>query len=84
MLKILVCVKQVPDVDLVRMDPETGNLGPIYGVQWRSWPAPTPDDPHRVIDQIGEVLRQLRTQPDQQVLSPRRRRKLDTYGQARL
>ena len=26
MLKILVCVKQVPDVDLVRMDPETGNL----------------------------------------------------------
>ncbi len=26
MLRILVCVKQVPDVDLVRMDPETGNL----------------------------------------------------------
>jgi electron transfer flavoprotein beta subunit len=26
MLKILVCVKQVPDVDLVTMDPETGNL----------------------------------------------------------
>ena len=26
MLKILVCVKQVPDIDLVRMDPETGNL----------------------------------------------------------
>ena len=26
MLKILVCVKQVPDVDLVKMDPETGNL----------------------------------------------------------
>ncbi|WP_298292345.1 thymidylate synthase [Thiomonas sp.] len=41
-----------------------GELGPIYGVQWRSWPAPTPDDPHRTIDQISEVLRQLRTQPD--------------------
>ena len=26
MLRILVCVKQVPDVDLVKMDPETGNL----------------------------------------------------------
>ena len=26
MLKILVCVKQVPDVDQMRMDPETGNL----------------------------------------------------------
>ena len=26
MLKILVCVKQIPDVDLVKMDPETGNL----------------------------------------------------------
>ena len=26
MLKILVCVKQVPDVELVKMDPETGNL----------------------------------------------------------
>ena len=26
MLNILVCVKQVPDVDLVKMDPETGNL----------------------------------------------------------
>ena len=26
MLNILVCVKQIPDVDLVKMDPETGNL----------------------------------------------------------
>ena len=26
MLNILVCVKQIPDIDLVRMDPETGNL----------------------------------------------------------
>ena len=37
-----------------------GDLGPVYGVQWRSWP--TPDGRH--IDQIAEVLNQLRTNPD--------------------
>jgi thymidylate synthase len=37
-----------------------GDLGPVYGVQWRNWP--TPDGGH--IDQIAEVVRQLRTNPD--------------------
>ena len=42
---------------------ENGDLGPVYGVQWRSWPAPTPDDPNRTIDQISNVLELIRTQP---------------------
>ena len=37
-----------------------GELGPVYGYQWRSWPAP--DGRH--IDQIAQVLREIRENPD--------------------
>ncbi|MGM0677647.1 thymidylate synthase [Ectothiorhodospira marina] len=39
---------------------EEGDLGPIYGAQWRAWP--TPGGHH--VDQLSEVLEQIRTRPD--------------------
>jgi thymidylate synthase len=43
---------------------EDGELGPVYGSQWRRWPAPEPGDPARTLDQIAQVVHSIRTRPD--------------------
>jgi thymidylate synthase len=39
---------------------KNGDLGPVYGVQWRSWPTPNGD----AIDQIAQVVEAIRNNPD--------------------
>jgi thymidylate synthase len=39
---------------------DAGELGPVYGVQWRSWPTPSGEQ----IDQISDVIDQIRADPD--------------------
>ncbi|MEP3046249.1 MAG: thymidylate synthase [Roseibium sp.] len=43
---------------------ENGELGPVYGYQWRSWPAPAKDGNEQSIDQISNVLNMIRTSPE--------------------
>jgi thymidylate synthase len=41
-----------------------GDLGPVYGKQWRSWPAPTSENAEATIDQMSQLIRDIRATPD--------------------
>ena len=43
---------------------EQGELGPVYGKQWRSWAAGSGTEDAQTIDQISDVIRQIKTNPD--------------------
>jgi thymidylate synthase len=43
---------------------ENGDLGPVYGHQWRHWPKPSVDNPSGEVDQIAELIEGLKKNPD--------------------
>ena len=52
------------DGDYEKSGREDGSLGPIYGKQWRSWDGPHSFDGDESIDQISNLINQLRSNPD--------------------
>ena len=61
---------------------ENGNLGPIYGYQWRSWPAAD----GKTVDQISGVIDSIRKNPDSRrhIVSAWNVGELDTSEQSRI
>ncbi len=43
---------------------EDGDLGPVYGKQWRAWPLPSDQSGGGEVDQIAQVIEQIRSKPD--------------------
>lgn len=41
-----------------------GDLGPVYGKQWRAWPVPSDKPGGDEVDQISQVIEQIRSKPD--------------------